>query len=682
MSVPADIMTPSSQSMPTDSSGNPDPTGGTGTTAGNGARPPYDKPKPEEVMVDFQSRMQWAMRHSQDWRNEAKDLFNHEAGHQWDPNDEARLKEQNRPMVTFNLMSKFIDACVGLQINNRQDIRCYPRTLGATQVNELATGAIDWCRDQCDAEYEDTDAGHDCLLTGMGWIETFLDDRFDPEGIVRNERRDPLEMFWDPRARKKNLSDRRWQCRLKRVRRDEYIELFGKEPTGSVVIPGLDLNDPEPGMQIVERPQDYQDSPGGAVAYGYGYVVADYQFSVVHAFWKVGAQFPEGASIQHFSDEEWAQTQPQLKEAGIPHRAERVRLLRFYRCWITGEGVDEVKQLPFQDGFTFHCITGKRDRNKNLWFGLGRNLKDPQRWVNAFFSSIIWQLMVNPKGGLLAEEDAFEDQQEAEDSWADPSKITWASPGAVTAGKIQPKEGGSYPQGMDRLMTFSMDALPGVSGINAELLGLTQQNQPGVVEAQRKQGALAIIAWYFDALRLYYKQCGRCMLSLIRDFMSDGRLIRIAGQNGAQYVPLLRDPLTQKFDIIVDEAPTSVNMKERVGGILMQILPMMIEAQLRIPPDVIDYLPLPADLAQKWKQLLQQPPSPQQQQAMQLQLAEKAAKISKDNASAGEAQATAQLNLTKAQEIGAKAPTDIALDHVETIRKAAEAGAIQAGSHA
>lgn len=680
MSVPADIMSPSQQSLPTDLSGNPNPSGG--VTWASGAKSPFDKPQPPEVMVDFQSRMQWAMRHSQDWRKEAKELFDYEAGHQWDPNDEARLKEQNRPMVTFNLFSKFIDAVVGLQINNRQDIRCYPRTMGAAQVNELASGAIAWVRDECDAEYEDTDAGHDCLLTGMGWVETFLDDRFDPEGMIRQERRDPLEMFWDPRARKKNLVDRRWQCRLKRIRRDEYVELFGEEPTGSVVIPGLDLNDPEPGMQIIERPQDYQSSPGGAVAYGYGYVVADYQFSVIHAYWKVGAQFQEGPGISTFSDEEWKQIQPQMQASGIPHQAERVRTMRFYRCWITGSGIQEIKELPYQDGFTFHCITGKRDRNKNLWFGLGRNLKDPQRWVNAFFSSIIWQLMVNPKGGLLAEEHAFADQQEAEDSWADPSKITWAADGALAAGKIQPKPSTNYPQGMDRLMTFSMDALPGVSGINAELLGLTQQNQPGVVEAQRKQGALAIIAWYFDALRLYYKQSGRCILSLVRSFVADGRLVRIVGQEGAQYVPLLRDPLSQKFDIIVDEAPTSVNMKERVGGILMQIVPLAIQAGLRVPPDVIDYLPLPPDLAQKWKTLLQQPPSPEQQQQMQLAMAEKGAKIAKDQAGAQAAQSTAILNTTKAQEIGAKVPTDIALDHVETIRKAAETGAIMAGSHA
>jgi hypothetical protein len=55
------------------------------------------------------------------------------------------------------------------------------------------------------------------------------------------------------------------------------------------------------------------------------------------------------------------------------------------------------------------------------------------------------------------------------------------------------------------------------------------------------------------------------------------------------------------------------------------------------------------------------------------------AKTAKDQAQATEAQAGAQLKSVQAQEIAIKAPTDIALDQVETMRKAAEAGSIQAG---
>lgn len=641
---------------------------------------PYKALNEEDVLSEFKERLRVAADHSRDWREEARELFDFEAGHQWEEEDAVKLREQNRPMVTFNLTSKFIDAVVGLQINNRQEIRCFPRTNGAAAVSDIATGAIAWCRDQCDAEYEDTDAGHDCLLTGMGWTEDFLDDRADPEGTISTERRDPLEMFWDPKARKKNLTDARYVIRLRRMSKTDYQEIFGEEPSGTIDVPGVDLNDPTPGLQIIDHPQDYRGLDDASSAQRSEIVVADYQFWCIHSYWKVAAMFPEGASIQQVSQDEWPQLKEQLQTAGVQHKAERIKVQRYYRCWITGNGIhDGIKDLPYQQGFTYHAITGKRERNKNLWYGLGRNLKDPQRWVNAFFSSIIWQLMVNPKGGLLAEEGAFSDPAEAEESWADPSKITFVTDGGIA--RVQPKPAGNYPQGMDRLMTFSMEALPGVSGINAELLGLTDRQQPGIVEAQRKQGALAIVAWYFDALRLHYKRTGRCMLSMIRSFIADGRLIRIVGQDGAQYVPLLRDKLTQTYDIIVDEAPTSVNMRDRVWTVLQTIIPMALQAGIKVPKEVLDYAPIPEDLASKWKQNLE--PSPQeqqqQQQVQQIKMRQETAKAAKDEGSAAASQADAQLKTVEAHTGMVAAPTKIALDQVETIRKAAEAGALQAG---
>ena len=274
-------------------------------------------PKLDEQSVtdEFRRRVAASKSHSDDWRKEAKELYDFQAGRQWDTDDIARMEEQNRPMVTFNLMAKFIDVVMGLQINNRQDIRCFPRTLGKAAVNETATGALAWCRDQCGADYEETDAGADCLLTGMGWIEDFYDDESDPDGLISQERRDPLEMFWDTTARKKNLVDRRWNVRLKRMTYEQYVEFFDEEPTGSVDVAGLDPGDLEMGMQVINKPQDYKGTGMQGEIRGH-YLVADYQFWCLHKIWQVTAVFPgQGQGTQTFSDEEWPQIEAQLKAA-------------------------------------------------------------------------------------------------------------------------------------------------------------------------------------------------------------------------------------------------------------------------------------------------------------------------------------------------------------------------------
>src|SRR5690606_4710910 len=102
----------------------------------------------------------------------------------------------------------------------------------------------------------------------------------------------------------------------------------------------------------------------------------------------------------------------------------------------------------------------------------------------------------------------------------------------------------------------------------------------------------------FDSLRRYRKRQGRIMLYLIQNHLADGRLIRIVGKGKEQYIPLVREQVaSSKYDIIVDDSPTSPNEKERTWAIIMQMLPMVRD--FLTPPmalELLDYSPLPASM--------------------------------------------------------------------------------------
>src|SRR5690606_27662362 len=117
---------------------------------------------------------------------------------------------------------------------------------------------------------------------------------------------------------------------------------------------------------------------------------------------------------------------------------------------------------------------------------------------NKFFSQILHVINSNAKGGLLVEEGVFSDPRKAESEWAKPNSITYVEDGAIANKRVMNKPEPSYPQGMDRLMQFSLEALPATSGLNLELLGMADRVQPGIVEAHRKQSAMTVIAWAFD----------------------------------------------------------------------------------------------------------------------------------------------------------------------------------------
>src|SRR5688572_19438674 len=129
----------------------------------------YDSAQPEskgatygldedEVAKEFRHRFKMAEAHSKNWRQEARELFDIKAGHQWDDADVAELQDKYGgayPNVTFNLADKYSDAVTGLQINNRQEIRYFPRIPGKVTIDEYATGVVQWCRKQCEAEDEE-----------------------------------------------------------------------------------------------------------------------------------------------------------------------------------------------------------------------------------------------------------------------------------------------------------------------------------------------------------------------------------------------------------------------------------------------------------------------------------------------------------------------------------------------
>ena len=209
---------------------------------------------------------------------------------------------------------------------------------------------------------------------------------------------------------------------------------------------------------------------------------------------------------------------------------------------------------------------------------------------------------------------------------------------------IQERDPKAYPQGLDRLLEFAVGSMPQVTGINLELLGLVQKEQAGVLEAQRKQAGYAILAVFFDSLRRYRKMQGRVMLFFIQEYISDGRLVRIAGQeSGAeQYVPLVKQGDTAKYDVIVDEAPMSANQKEAVWGMMTQMLPILTKqpVPMQVWQEFLRYSPLPSSVSAKIGKALAEagqpdPAQEQMQQAgQQIALRKEAATAAKDETQA------------------------------------------------
>lgn len=542
-----------------------------------------------------------AKSHYSQWRDEARICYDFVAGNQWTPEDKSQLLEEMRAPIVFNRTGPMVDAVIGAEILNRQEVRYLPREVGDVQVNEVITAAADWARETCDAEDEESDAFYDTVVCGMGWTETRMDYEIDPEGTVRIDRVDPFEMWGDPNAKKRNLADARFVLRARYMTKDELpAEWKSKIVEGEE---DADLEDPT--SSISSRGDDYADESddtgkSGEKTKGRAFI-RHFQWWELEDGYKLTDEAT--GQVATMDEEKYrALVELFLKNGMQPPESAKIKVRQYYQAFLCGSKLLEEKAKIPCNRFTLNCITGKRDRNAGTWFGIVRAMRDPQMWANKWLSQILHILNTSAKGGLMYEKGAFANPRKAMEEWAKPDGGIEVERGALSSGAIQERKAANYPDGLDKLMEFAVNSMPQVTGINLELLGLVQKEQAGVLEAQRKQAGYAILAVFFDSLRRYRKMQGRVMLHYIQHYLSDGRLVRIMGNNGAeQYVPLVKQKDTATYDVVVDEAPMSANQKEAVWGMMVQMLPIL--GKQPMPAEVwgefLRYSPLPSSVSTK-----------------------------------------------------------------------------------
>lgn len=621
----------------------------------------------------FETLKEWVtadIEFSNDWRAVAKEEFGFTAGRQLSKEDEAKLISENRPPVVFNKTLKYIKAVGGIEVNNRQRTTYLPQDPtepGEVKANEIASQGSDWMDAQCGAPRKKSRAFRDLMICGMGWGESLMDWDEDPKGKYILSRPSPLEMIWDRNAREDNIADSKRRGRVRKMLLSEAKDLMA----GLGIDPDefTDADYDADWAQQVSAPtkegktkEQKEKREGNSTAYN-----DRTEVHIVQLQWWEYEQYmrtvnpavakdPNAPRTVDVSVEEFKKAN---KNAGGKLPGARLRRKVFKQAFLGGK-ILMIGPGPRPDGFTLHCMTGEPDDNEGTWFGLVRLMRDPATWSNKFFSQLMHIINSTAKGGILFETDAVKDSREFLSSYAKPQAATEVAIGAISKGKIMAKPGVGITAGVAQLLQITDNAFQDTTGINLEIMGLADREQAGVLEAQRKQAAMTILATLFDALTAWEEDRGRTKLYFIQKYLAGddpktSRLIRIHGDDGYQAIPLLKSDVFGKFDCIVDDAPTSTNMKEKAWQGLQLLLPSLERANLltaKVAGMLLDYVPyLPSKLVEALKGLAMAPPDPMAQQHQQIMLEGEEAKVQKDRTSA-------VLNLANAAVAQAKAATE------------------------
>ena len=585
-------------------------------------------------MAEFDTLKRWvteSWKAQASFREDAEDDYNFLAGHQWTDREKADLENNSRIPIVFNRCAVIIASVAGSEINNRTEVRFIPREIGDVRTNEVLTAGAEWFRDQSNAEDEDSEAFRDSLTCGLGVTDTSLDFDEDPQGAPKIERLDPLEFGWDHHARRKGLADSRYFFHVRTMPRSEaeveYSNLDRSEIDATwISAPG------ESGETTNVTGDEYLD----------GDETEDPKDTVT----VVRIQYKERERLVDYIDPQTGKkaTMPQSKWDAIIKRVPLAVPNRSYSRWVwrqafLGRSSIIDSNQPNRHATTFNVITGLWDRKEKRFYGLLRSMRDPQKFANKWLSQTLHIINSNAKGGVIAETGAVDDPQEFEESWSASDSVTWVKDGGM--GRLNEKPKAQMPAALMSLTEFAISSIRDTSGVNMELLGLRDANQPGILEYQRRQSAMTTLAQFFDNLRHYRKVQGRTILHYLREYIAPtGRLVRIMKDELVQYIPLAMADETEEYDVIVDDAPQAPNEKEKSWAVIQSLLPVLQNADLSMEDwaDILEYSPLPSTFADKVRakasQQKKQGMTPEQQMMMQLEMQKTQSEIAENAANA------------------------------------------------
>ena len=558
------------------------------------------------------------------FRDEAEKSDDFVNGHQWEEADLRRLKKSGRPSITFNRIASYTNTVIGTELQIRPGLRFVarePNDVQRVKLSEFASEVYQWVLEGCHGDDERSQAFRDMVVTGMGWRELRIDIETDVDGKLIMERVPWDEMRWDPYAVKANVEDARWVTRQRWIPKRDVYAMFpdakkkimahapmGERSGATSAAGGIKVTRISP-MLYTGTTKRISDPPNrsGRARTEDDSLVTEIQWWEREPVWRVASPTEENPrNILLLDEEEYKKLVKRSKGLGEEVSAAR-QYRRAYKRAIMADGVllyrgDNV--IP--NGFSWLCITGIRDRKNNVWYGLVRNLLDPQRGLNAWFSQGMHVWQTSPKGALVVEEGAVVNPASVADVWGQPGSVLLLRDGAVSGKKYAVEQPPPFPEAASTMIQFAMESLGPIAGIDlATFMGKERATaEAGITNRQRIQQAHTILAPYFYAVLRSREDEAKRVMSFVREHLTDDRLIRVGGQYAAEMIPLSEDALAYEYDLIVDEQPNTPMMKQAAWDTMAPYLPMFQE-QGGIPPEVLDLAPIPTLIREKIKERAQ-----------------------------------------------------------------------------
>lgn len=557
------------------------------------------------------------------WEEQAKEDYRFALGDQWTEEDKTKLKEQGRPVLTFNRIKPLINLISGYQRRHSARIKVSPEggedKIFSEVFDKLQAAVDKWSHLNHTLGYMFDDG----CYCGKGFIEAFITYDSDPiRGELSFELRSPYQILVDKDYKNYDLNRGcKGVLKVMKMTRLSLIELF---PDKEDVIRGIESDsstyeDVLGGVvkKVEGDHDDYGNRPTAAtkitktdtpVDLNPKLTLKEYWYPRrVERFFVMDIQSGKPKRFDKKEDaEEFAAEQgPSFKV--IMRKVQEM----WVTDWVCGVQLQDIKSPfePYYSGFPFFRFLAdwapNAEAEEYRTQGMVRSLKDPQKEKNKSKSQALHILNTQANSGWIGEEGAL-----TPTGWQDLKKMG-STPGVtvkVNAGfyekirEIQPKT--TNPA--FRMSEEKADEeFTQISGINPDLLGLKDDTASGrAIFLRIKQGVMSLMR-LFSNYKYTKEILGTFILQVSPMLFDTRKVMKVIGPEYmrkavsdkypeglseghiAAFLQMVGD---NKYDVYVAEADEAATLR---GETFMEIMEL-VKAGVQIPINfIIDYMDVP-----------------------------------------------------------------------------------------
>ncbi len=470
----------------------------------------------------------------------------------------GNLPANRRRQYTFNRIRRVINMISGHQRRNRKSTIVTPEENSDSHTADQFSKVMLWCNNQANTLELISDAFQGSLVTGMNFLQVWLDYRSDPvSGNIRIDHLPYNAFCVDPYFKKKDMSDCNAIWKRSYVTKREAISLL---PNNTEELLGLVSNDTGSG-----RDGKFQFL---AESYNYGYknlLTYDEYYYRDYRTQKMLVDSQTGETMEwRFDNEEglrlFLQQEPTITviEQEIP----TVKLAIVVQGKVMYHGPQPlgIDQYPFVPVLSYY--EPQMPYFQNRIQGVVRGLRDSQYLYNRrriieldILESQINSGWIYKENALVNPKDIFLSGQGRGLALKDEAQMT----------DVQKIPSPGIDPSMIQLSELLAQEIQEVAGVSDELLGFDNKDTLSGYHAMLKQSAsTTTLQILFDQLDVAQKLLGKIFIDIIQTNFTPGKIQKILG--GEQPSEEFYTKAFGRYNAVVEEGLNTATQRQLQFG--------------------------------------------------------------------------------------------------------------------